>query len=61
MDKIYLIFGLIIVLIIYYLYQQSENFGFQDPNLLKCLNDCNNPSIRMAGGYESTGACQRKC
>jgi hypothetical protein len=61
MEQIYWIFGIVILLIIYYLYQKSENFVLQDPTLQNCLNKCNRSDVRMDGGHESVGACQRKC
>lgn len=61
MEQIYWIFGIVILLIIYYLYQRSENFVLQDPKLQTCLNNCKRSDVRMDGGHESTGACQRKC
>jgi hypothetical protein len=61
MEKIYLIFGIVILLIICYLYQKSENFGLQEPKLQECLNNCNRRDVQMTGDYSNTTDCQRNC
>ena len=43
MDKIYLIFGIVIILIIYFLYQKSENFNVEG-KVEQCIQKCGKDS-----------------
>jgi hypothetical protein len=56
MDKIYLIFGVVIILIMCFLFQKSENFVVKDKE--KCINNCKS---KEWNNYDDLNNCIQKC
>ncbi len=56
MEKIYLIFILVIILIIYYLFQKSENFVVKNSD--ECIKKCKS---KQWSSYDELNDCINEC